>query len=130
MLSGISTFIIWRWCVYRAYEFLPPRQKTHIKNLVDAGILDEIAMYVGADLTNCCVTMEGKFVYGDTEFKLPAGCIPRVRVVDADGRIFVEAVDQNNSKRIYQFTYHQKEPVWKQVENDAIGSLLLDNAQY
>lgn len=104
--------------VHQAYNLMPKKHQDAIKNLVDAGILDDLAVSTGTKLTNCCVTMEGEFLYNDIEFKLPIGYIPRMRYIDENGDIFVEAFN-GNRRRVYEFIYYKSNyrNKWKRVDN-------------
>ncbi|NMA54309.1 MAG: hypothetical protein GX952_00075 [Firmicutes bacterium] len=100
--------------IYRAYDFLPPKQQEHIQNLVDAGILDEIAIYTDMGLTNSCVTMENEFLYNNQKFKLPGKFVPRLRTEDDSG-IYVEGVRPDGESRIYKFIFQNGKHHWEQV---------------
>lgn len=92
--------------VHKAYHLMPKKHQDNIKRLVDLGILDELAIVTDANLTNSCVTIKGEFLFNDIEFELPEGYIPKLRVVDQDGNIYVEALS-GERRRVYEFIYYK-----------------------
>lgn len=82
---------------YNAYKLLPELHQEYVKNLIDLGILDEIAVRCHTDVTDSCVTDDERFIYEGIEYDLPAGYVPLLRYIE-NGEIFVEAI--RNDKRI------------------------------
>lgn len=101
--------------IYQAFHLMPERHKEYIKNLVDFGILDEIATLAKTELTNNYVSAEGEFFYNNKEFRLPEGHIPRMRI-NVDENIYVETFNDEGERRIYQFTYYNDENyMWEEM---------------
>lgn len=114
--------------VHQAYNFMPPKHKEHIKNLIDAGILDDLAVSTKTNLTNSCVTHDEKFLCNNIEFTLPKGYVPRMRTVDTDGSIYVEAFREDGKRRIYEFMYYKsgKKYTWKKVDTQQLEEEIVD----
>lgn len=106
---------------YHAYDLVAEQHQDFIKNLINIGVFDEIAVLVRTGLTNSCVTNKGEFLYNDIEFKLPKGYTPRLRCIDADNNIYVEAFNKEGKSRVYKFVHYEsgKNHTWERVyEND------------
>ncbi|CCQ93714.1 hypothetical protein CULT_1490010 [[Clostridium] ultunense Esp] len=104
--------------IHKAYHLVPERHQVNIKRLVDIGVLDELAIIAEIHLTNSCVTSEGKFVFNGKEFELPKGYIPKLRIVDQEGNIYVEAFN-GSRRRIYEFIYYKSgyRHIWLRVDD-------------
>lgn len=116
--------------IHQAYHFVPNRHQIAIIKLVNAGILDDLAVSTKTNLTNSCVTDRGEFFYNNIEFELPEGYTARMRVVDENKNIFVEAFSEKGKRRVYQFMYYKSnyKYTWKRIDDnpEALMSLLID----
>lgn len=109
--------------LYGAYDYVSDYHKQIIEELVNNGILDDIAVHSKTGLTNSCVTQDKRFLYNNREFKLPEGYEPILRIVDNSDNIFVEAQNSKGKSRFYQFMYYEsdKKYTWKKIdENDLL----------
>ena len=104
--------------LYGAYNYISDYHKQIIKDLIDNGVLDEIAVHSGSGLTNSCVTRDKRFLYNDREFELPGDYEPVLRIVDSNSDIFVEAQNSVGKVKIYQFMYYKsdKKYIWKKID--------------
>lgn len=104
--------------VHKAYHLVPERHQVNIKKLINLGILDELAIITEYNLTNSYVTSEGEFMCNGIEFELPEGYIARLRVMDQEGNIYVEAFN-GHRKRIYEFIYYKSgyRNIWQRVDD-------------
>ena len=111
--------------IYRAYIDYKEHQEV-INNLTKYGIFDELAVSTKTNLTNCYVSSNGEFIYDDIGYDLPKGYIPRVRIVDENDNIYVEAFSDKGERNVFQFIYYgdSKKYTWKQADKTREDFLL------
>lgn len=107
--------------IHKLYDWIPRRHRTYIKNLIDLGILDELAASTYPELSHCYVSSEGKFIYEGVEVDLPMGYKPRLRWIEGDC-IFVEAFNSRGKRRVYEFVYYKTngKQTWQRVSDEGI----------
>jgi hypothetical protein len=102
--------------VHETYHYLPERHMKKIQHLIDYGVFDELAVTCETGLTDCYVS-KGKFYYKNIEFDLPQGYIPRMRFIDEENNIFVEAFSSKGKRRVYQFMLNEKRYKWRRIDD-------------
>ncbi|HHY42993.1 MAG TPA: hypothetical protein GX514_09175 [Thermoanaerobacterales bacterium] len=111
--------------VHEAYQYLPKQHQELIRQLVNYGVFDELAVKCGTNLTNCYIS-NNTFFYNGIEIELPAGYTPKVRMIDDEtGNIYVEAFNSQGKRRVYQFLPNQKGYTWRRIDNKPV-ELLVD----
>lgn len=101
--------------VYGIFDFLPPRHQESIKNLIDAGIMDDILAHYAPDLTDSYVTQD-KFYYKQKEVQTPENYIPRIRYIDEHNNILVNCVGPNGEIKVFRFIPEDRWEVWHEVD--------------
>jgi len=109
--------------VHDAYQYLPKKHQETIKQLVDYGIFDQLAVSCQTNLTDNYVA-NGKFFYNNIEYTLPGEYVAKVRVVDKDGSIYVAACNNKGKRRVYQFIHNGKNYNWRRIDNKQVEFLV------
>lgn len=104
--------------VHQAYYFVSERHQEIIRRLVILGVLDDLAVTTGLNLTDSCVTDKGEFLYNNQEFKLPGDYKPRFRMEDKDGSIYVAGIRPDGKKKMYRFIFKNGKHKWEKVDDE------------
>lgn len=101
---------------YNAYNYISNKHRERVRELINIGVLDEIAYTSKSGLTDSCVRYNS-FIYKNKEYELPNNYIPRLRFV-VDDNIYIEAFNSEGDCQLYKFIYENVTHKWEQMNED------------